>query len=210
MIKTSRSFKKGTQPGRWMKQAGVSGWRGRKNTDLCSNRRKILTDLESHRKYDCGHGKTKHRSRVSREAQTPRSGIESAEKAAHNLRIDIDHLDVAIRLFTDDAPKRIPGHKVSHRASRGEMRRFVLRELRAADRPLTSLDITTSWIEEKGLQANEATYVMIRKRVGACLNTLKHSGQINPVAIPGEYKGWRLRHKTGDHEPHAAATPSGH
>ncbi|TNE42725.1 MAG: hypothetical protein EP347_00190 [Alphaproteobacteria bacterium] len=122
-----------------------------------------------------------------------RADLKAAEKAIRNIRVDIDHLDAAIRLFTEDAPRRLPEHSVAHRASRGEMQRFVLGSLKDAQSPLTSFDITQSYVKSRGLKANEATLVMMRKRVGACLNTLKHNGTVEDVPLRGQYKGWRLR-----------------
>lgn len=118
--------------------------------------------------------------------------LKEAEKAARNIRIDLDHLDAAIRLFTDDAPRRLPSHRVAHRASKGEMRRHVLKALRESTGPITSIQIAEGYMEARGLEANDATAVLIRKRVGACLNSLKHSGVVNPVPLAGEYKGWAL------------------
>lgn len=117
--------------------------------------------------------------------------LKQAEKAARNIRIDLDHLDAAIRLFTEDAPRRLPGHKVAHRANRGEMQRHVLKALREAEGPLTSITITEGYMAARGL-SGDSTAVLIRKRVGACLNTLKHAGTIQEVALKGLYKGWRL------------------
>ncbi|WP_375201812.1 hypothetical protein [Hyphococcus sp.] len=117
--------------------------------------------------------------------------LKAAEKAARNIRIDLDHLDAAIRLFTEDAPRRLPGHKVAHRASKGEMRRHVLKALREAEGPLTSITIAEGYMAARGL-SGDSTAVLIRKRVGACLNSLKHAGTVEEVPQEGLYKGWRL------------------
>ncbi len=118
--------------------------------------------------------------------------LKAAEKAARNIRIDLDHLDAAIRLFTEDAPRRLPSRSVAHRAGRGEMIRHVLRCLREAKGPLTSLDIAEAYMKARGLEASDETAVLLRKRVGACLNSLKHQGTIRPVPQEGLYKGWNL------------------
>lgn len=117
--------------------------------------------------------------------------LKEAEKAARNIRIDLDHLDAAIRLFTEDGPRRLPGHKVAHRASRGEMQRHVFMALREAKGPITSLDITESYMAARGL-AGDSTAVLIRKRVGACLNTLKRAGTVKEIPLKGMYKGWQI------------------
>jgi hypothetical protein len=118
--------------------------------------------------------------------------LKAAEKAARNIRIDLDHLDAAIRLFTEDAPRRFPVHKGAHRAAKGEMLRHVLKALREASGPITSIEIAKAYMHARGLDASGATAVLIRKRVGSCLNTLKHQGLIQEVTQPGQYKGWAL------------------
>lgn len=110
------------------------------------------------------------------------------------LVCDLDHVDAAIRLFEPDAdlkvtPKRYP---TKHRAFKGEMMRFVLRALREADGALTSLDITKAQIADRGLKADPATVVLLRKRVGACLTKLKGDGVVRSVPLDGPYKGWAL------------------
>lgn len=116
--------------------------------------------------------------------------LAQAEKAAKAIRIDLDHLDATLRLFTEDAPRSIPRHVVQHRAQRGEMQRHVLAMLREADAPLTSEAITHGWCKARGMQADHDTHVMLRKRVGACLNSLKHQGRVEDVPMNGQYKGW--------------------
>lgn len=107
---------------------------------------------------------------------------------------DIDHLDAAIRLFDPNADtSRVKRYPTAHRAHRGQMKRFVLAQLRQAQAPLTSAAITAAWVADRRLKANEETHVLIRKRVGACLGALKAAGVIRASeALIGEYKGWTL------------------
>ncbi len=109
--------------------------------------------------------------------------LKAAEKSARNIRIDLDHLDAAIRLFTEDAPRRPPSHSVLFKANKGEVQRFVLGQFRRAKRPLTSLDVTTAFLEGRGMVANEANHTLVRKRIGSCLNTLKHRGVIKEIPL---------------------------
>ncbi|MBB4660257.1 hypothetical protein [Parvularcula dongshanensis] len=65
--------------------------------------------------------------------------LAEAEKVAKALRINIDHIDATLRLFDGNGtPPRLRGAAVAHRAKRGELQRFVLRQLREAEGPLTS------------------------------------------------------------------------
>jgi hypothetical protein len=110
------------------------------------------------------------------------------------ITCDLDHLDAAIRLFDPNADtSRVKRYPTRHRAHRGQMRRFVLAQFRAAQAPITSAQIAQAWIADRRLKADEDTHVLIRKRVGACLTSLKGAGVIAPSPeLAGEYKAWRL------------------
>lgn len=106
---------------------------------------------------------------------------------------DLDHIDAAIRLFDPNADTdRIVRYPTKHRAKKGSVVRLVVRMLKEADRPLTSLDIVQQQIKERRLKADDATVVMLRKRVGACLTKLKNDGYVRVVPQPGLYQGWEI------------------
>lgn len=100
------------------------------------------------------------------------------EADVRKVTCDLDHLDACIRLFDPaaDTAAAIKRYATKHRAKKGQMRRFVLDRLKEASGPITSLDIAEDWIAERGLRADQGTTVMIRKRVGACLTSLRRSG----------------------------------
>lgn len=107
---------------------------------------------------------------------------------------DLDHLDATIRLFDPEADtSRVARYPTKHRAHKGEMTRFVLAALRDATGPITSLEITRAMIAKRGLNADDGTVVLMRKRVGACLTALKAKGAAREVPRAGEYKGWLVR-----------------
>ncbi len=97
------------------------------------------------------------------------------ERDVRKVTCDLDHLDACIRLFdpTADTAAAIKRYATRHRAKKGQMRRFVLDRLKEALAPITSLDIAEAWIADRGLRTDHGTTVMIRRRVGACLNTLQ-------------------------------------
>lgn len=114
---------------------------------------------------------------------------------AKKVLCDIDHIDAVIRVFDPDADIeriRLNRYAVKHRAPKGHLKRFVLSALREAAAPLSSRQITEAWIKDRRLQPDEATFVILRKRVGACLQTCKTQGMIEEVGTDGEYKLWRL------------------
>lgn len=104
---------------------------------------------------------------------------------------DLDHIDAAIRLFNAKPNEdRIVRFPTKHRAKKGEVVRMVVRLLKNATEPLTSLDLVLVQIEERGLKADDETIVLMRKRVGACLTKLKNDGVIRIVPQVGLYQGW--------------------
>lgn len=116
------------------------------------------------------------------------------EREAHKITCDLDHLDAAIALFDPaNTPLAVARYAVKHRAKKGALKRFVLGFLRDASEPVTSKDITTAWIAARGLRADDATYVILRKRIGACLIALRAAGHVANVPQAGEYKGWAVR-----------------
>ena len=89
------------------------------------------------------------------------------------LTVDIDHLDACIRLFdpgADSSPIR--AYVTRHRATKGTVKRFVLNTFREATEPMTSRQITELWAADRGLNADEATLSILRKRIGACIKGL--------------------------------------
>lgn len=104
---------------------------------------------------------------------------------------DLDHIDAAIRLFNAKPNEdRIVRFPTKHRAKKGEVVRMVVRLLKNATEPLTSLDLVLVQIEERGLKADDETIVLMRKRVGACLSKLRRDGVIRVVPQAGLYQGW--------------------
>jgi hypothetical protein len=119
--------------------------------------------------------------------------IDHHRRILNELVSDLDHVDAVIAMFDPDADLgRAKPHPPRQAAFKGEMRRHVLQALRAAQGPITSLDIARQVMEARGLDASDARMVStVRKRVGACLYKLRASGIVSEVPQAGEYKGWR-------------------
>lgn len=115
------------------------------------------------------------------------------EAETRKVTCDIDHLDACIALFDPaNTPEAIQRYVTKHRARHGHVRRFVLTFLRDATGPVTSRDVTEAWMKDRGLRADEATFVLIRKRIGACLTGLQADGLAKGAGMAGDYKGWAL------------------
>jgi hypothetical protein len=116
-------------------------------------------------------------------------------KALHaeikKLTCDIDHLEAAIRLFDPEAtPNAVRRYVVRHRAKKGSVKKFILGQLREATRPLTSAEITDRWLEARGLRTDDSTRVVIRKRIGAALISLRAAGTARNEGFFDGLKGW--------------------
>ena len=121
------------------------------------------------------------------------------EAKIKRITVDIDHLDAAMRLFQPDPDaERLATDITKHKVKKGSVMRFVMAQLREADGPLTSRQITEAWCAERGLVADDATYATLRKRIGACLKScesrglIKNRGWTTDRGENGSYKLWGL------------------
>ena len=127
------------------------------------------------------------------------------EADLRKVTCDLDHLDATIRLFDPQVtPAAVARYATQHRAKKGHLRRFVLGFLRqAGDQAATSREITAAWIEARGLRADDATFVLLRKRVGACLLALRADGLVRNGEGREGYVGYALAQE-GDTASHDA------
>lgn len=115
------------------------------------------------------------------------------------LTVDIDHLDACIRLFDPSADTyAIKEYVTKHRAEKGSVKRFVLNALREAEKPLTSRDICELWAADRQLAADDATLIILRKRIGACIKACVNQGLVESAGLSthhdanGPYKLWKI------------------
>ena len=117
----------------------------------------------------------------------------SLELELRQIVSDVDHLDAAIRCFDPaNTPAARKRYGAKHRAKKGHLKRFVLDRLKEAEGPITSRDITEAWIAARGLRTDDATFVLLRKWVGACLTAAKAAGLVNCSVPVGGYNGWLI------------------
>jgi hypothetical protein len=120
------------------------------------------------------------------ELEKVRDGLEADLRA---VVADIDHLDGAIRLFGQTQGRE--RYVRQYRAKKGSVRRFVLGALRDAPGPITSRELTDRWCAARGLKTDDATWAILRNRIGACLTALKSQGlALGAGSMPDGYKGW--------------------
>jgi hypothetical protein len=104
---------------------------------------------------------------------------------------DLDHLDGAIALFAKSEGRA--RYVRQHRAKKGSVRRFILAMLRDATAPISTRDITERWCEARGLKTDDATWAILRNRMGATLIALRASGLAASAGkLADGYQGWRV------------------
>lgn len=105
----------------------------------------------------------------------------------------LEVVEHTIRLFDSDAKlgraKPLPSKDA---ALKGEMRRHVLAALRAADQPLTSLEIARQVLEIRKISEGGVTVTVFRKRLVDCLFKLKVAGLVVEVPQADDHKCWQL------------------
>ena len=86
-------------------------------------------------------------------------------------------------------PRAFTRYVTKHKAKKVKLKQFVLDRLREAK------DIIQAWIAERGLKADQDTFVILRKCTGAVLTKLNVTGVAQASATDGDYKGWSLTGK---------------
>ena len=115
------------------------------------------------------------------------------EAEHRKVTVDIDHLEASIALFDPKAaPNTLQAYVTRHRARKGTVKRFVMELLRNADRPLSSEEITDAWVADRGLRTDTDTLIVIRKRIGAALISMRNAGITANEGSVGKLKGWRI------------------
>lgn len=117
----------------------------------------------------------------------------SLEADLRKVVCDLDHLDGAIRLFEPEAaPAAVHRYAAKHRGGEGKLQRFVLERLHEAREPATSKGLPEARTAARGLRADDATFVVLRNRVGACLITLRARGIVRNAPWRDGYAGYGM------------------
>lgn len=110
------------------------------------------------------------------------------QKELAELAADIEHLDAVLKMVAPDlcipeiAPKvHVPPADWS---KRGEMSRRIFAILRVAQTPLTSRQIATQMIVERGMASTPMLLNSVTKRVSGCLRDRRAQGLVRTVGNP--------------------------
>lgn len=122
--------------------------------------------------------------------------LDKAQDRVRHLIIDIDAMDVTIRLFRPNAQiglvrvKPIPRR---HAALRGESTRMIFTALRETREPLTTREIVRVVMEARGMNtADQAMVETMRLRLATSLRKLRHRGKLMADKENGRNTRWRL------------------
>lgn len=116
---------------------------------------------------------------------------------------ELDQLTVAVRIFKPDIdPADLPERPAPppSAAFRGEVQRFLLATLRAADGPRTTSQMTESIMGSRGLNPSDRVlWTLIRKRTGHSLSFLRKKGFVGSrrYSLGAELEWWSTA-KVGD------------
>jgi hypothetical protein len=135
-------------------------------------------------------GLIKRRSRLAGE-------MKAAQLNMAQMARDLETLDNALKLVAPDldipaiAPKMVkPPEDWS---KRGEMSRQVFGIMRASQRPLTSREIASQMIVNRGLAATPKLLNLMTRRVSSCLRDQRERGVVENVETKGGlWLEWRL------------------
>ncbi|WP_293879845.1 hypothetical protein [Sphingomonas sp.] len=130
---------------------------------------------------------------VKRRAQLA-GDMHHAHERLRSLAVDLEHIDATLRLVAPDlviegiAPKlwRPP----ENWSKRGDMARIMLNILRMARQPMTTREIATQMIVERGVASDAKMLNLMSKRCATALRGLRERGHVR--SKEGECGFWLL------------------
>jgi hypothetical protein len=121
--------------------------------------------------------------------------IERLQLEIRQLVVALDHVDASIRLFDpnvdlEDVKSRLPPR---HMAFKGEVSRILLNTLRKATKPMPVSELALVVLSERGLSLDDKPFlVVLKRRVDACLRTLRKKGLVKTTRPPGSLGHWEI------------------
>lgn len=122
--------------------------------------------------------------------------IERLQLEIRQLVVALDHVDASIRIFDPDADledvkSRLPPR---HMAFKGEVSRILLNTLRKAPAPMPVSELAAIVLSERGLSLDDKPFfVVLKRRVDACLRTLRKKGLVKMTRPPGSLGLWEVK-----------------
>jgi hypothetical protein len=112
------------------------------------------------------------------------------------LTKDLEHVDGVLRILAPDFVAESVMPKVftppASWSKRGEMSRGILNILRMAKEPLTTREIASMVIKQRGLEVTSATLNIMTRRVGHCLRDKREQGTVRSLEETGLWLQWEI------------------
>lgn len=112
------------------------------------------------------------------------------------LADDLEHLDATLRLFAPDfvAESILPKVFIPPKSwsKRGEMSRAVLSILRVAKGPLTTREIASMIVQQRGLESDQGILNVMTRRVGHVLRDKRETGLVRSIEETGLWLQWEI------------------
>lgn len=122
--------------------------------------------------------------------------IGRAKAEVQRLTADLAHIEGAIRVFDpsiDVGRIRAKHMPVREPAAKGEVTGIILDTLRESLDPLTPRELTEHLMVRRGLRVEDRElFIVMLKRVRACLRTQRGRGVLRPVAKEGMTQLWEV------------------
>lgn len=119
-----------------------------------------------------------------------------ARQSVQALTDDLAHIEAAIRIFDPSIDvgriraKHIP---VREPAAKGEVTGILLDVLRESDEPLTPRELAEHLMIRRDLAVDDRDlFIIILKRVRACLRSQRNQGVLRPVGMQGAAQLWEV------------------
>lgn len=123
--------------------------------------------------------------------------MKATQERLGQMARDLETFDNAIKLVAPEldipsiAPKMV--RPPEDWSKRGEMGRNVFGIMRASQRPLTSREIASQMIVNRGLASTPKLLNLMTRRVAGCLRDKREQGLVENVETRGgQYLEWRL------------------
>ncbi len=122
--------------------------------------------------------------------------IANIHDTLNKLVKDLEHIDATLQIIAPDIEVESIRPKLFRPpedwSKRGQMSRIVLSILRQAKEPLTSREVASKLILERGLAMDNKLLRLMTKRVGVALKLQREKGRAQSVGESGQYLLWKI------------------
>lgn len=112
------------------------------------------------------------------------------------LTKDLEHVDGVLAMLAPDFVQESVLPKIftppASWSKRGEMSRGILNILRTAKEPLTTREIASAIIKQRGLEPQDATLNIMTRRVAGCLRDKREQGVVRSLEETGLWLQWEV------------------